>query len=85
MILLKKLKEQFKMEFELHREVDRGLLVRWAANQAMNVSSWLAKVSSPYADMYTAIWDDYEDDELHVPHNQMSLEEDFDYIKSFEE
>ncbi len=50
------------MEFELHREVDRGPLVRWAANQAMNISSWLVKVSSPYADMYTAVWDDYEDD-----------------------
>lgn len=51
------------MEFELHREVDRGPLVRWAANQAMNISSWLVKVSSPYADMYTAVWDDYEDDD----------------------
>lgn len=61
------------MEFELHREVDKGPLVRWFANQALGISGWLAKVSYPYADMYTAIWDEYEDDELFVAHNQMTL------------
>lgn len=54
------------MEFELQRDADKGPLVRWAANQAMNISSWLVKVSSPYADMYTAVWDDYEDED-HSP------------------
>ena len=62
------------MDFKLQHDVDKGPLVRWAANQAMNVSSWLAKVSSPYADMYTAVWDDYEDENyLSTPHNQMSI------------
>lgn len=74
------------MEFELHHEVDRGPLIRWAANQAMNISSWLAKVSSPYADMYTAVWDDYEDDNSHLatPHNQMSFEDDIYNTKNLE-
>ena len=61
------------MEFELHREVDKGPLVRWFANQALGVSSWLAKVSYPYADMYTAIWDDYEDDNGPIDENQMVI------------
>ena len=51
------------MEFELHHELDKGPIVRWVANQALSVSGWLAKISYPYADMYTAVWDDYEDDE----------------------
>jgi hypothetical protein len=72
------------MDFKLEHEVDKGPLVRWAANQAMNMSSWLAKVSSPYADMYTAVWDDYEDEEnLSVPHNQMGLFEDLETLPQF--
>jgi hypothetical protein len=55
------------MDFKLEHEVDKGPLVRWAANQAMNMSNWLVRVSSPYADMYTAVWDDYEDDEYEDP------------------
>jgi len=51
------------MEFKLEHDVDKGPIVRWVANQAMNISSWLAKMSSPYADMYTAVWDDYEDED----------------------
>lgn len=69
------------MEFKLEHESDKGPLVRWVANQAMNISSWLAKVSHPYADMYTAVWDDYEDDDytdLITPHNQMVIFEDDD-------
>ena len=68
------------MDFKLEHDVDKGPLVRWVANQAMNISGWLAKVSSPYADMYTAVWDDYEDDELSVPHNQMGIFEDLSLI-----
>jgi len=72
------------MEFNLHHEVDKGPLVRWFANQAMNISSWLAKTSAPYADMYTAVWDDYEEDELSVPHNQMGIFEDLETLPQFE-
>jgi hypothetical protein len=72
------------MEFNLHHDVDKGPLVRWVANQAMNISGWLAKVSSPYADMYTAVWDDYEDNELSVPHNQMGIFEDLEPFPQFE-
>ena len=72
------------MEFNLHHEVDKGPLVRWFANQAMNISTWLAKTSAPYADMYTAVWDDYEDDELAVPHNQMGIFEDLEPFPQFE-
>jgi hypothetical protein len=50
------------MDFIKEHEIDKGPMVRWVANQAMNMSSWLAKISAPYADMYTAVWDDYEDD-----------------------
>jgi hypothetical protein len=73
------------MDFKLEYEVDKGPVVRWIANKAMNMSSWLAKVSSPYADMYTAVWDDYEDEEnLSVPHNQMGLFEDLETLPQFE-
>ena len=72
------------MDFNLHHEVDKGPLVRWFANQAMNISTWLAKTSAPYADMYTAVWDDYEDDELAVPHNQMGIFEDLEPFPQFE-
>jgi hypothetical protein len=72
------------MDFKLEHDVDKGPLVRWVANQAMNVSGWLAKVSSPYADMYTAVWDDYEDDELSVPHNQMGIFDNLEPLPQFE-
>ena len=51
------------MDFKLEHDVDKGPIVRWFANQAMNISGWLAKTSAPYADMYTAVWDDYEEDD----------------------
>jgi hypothetical protein len=51
------------VDFVKHVEVDKGPVVRWISNGAMNVSSWLVKKFSPYADMYTAIWDDYEEDD----------------------
>jgi hypothetical protein len=50
------------MDFKLEHDVDKGPIIRWFANQAMNISGWLAKTSAPYADMYTAVWDDYEED-----------------------
>ena len=73
------------MEFNLHHEVDKGPLVRWFANQAMSISGWLAKTSAPYADMYTAVWDDYEDDNLSTPHNQMGVFEDLEPFPQFEQ
>jgi len=72
------------MEFNLHHEVDKGPLVRWFANQAMNISGWLAKTSAPYADMYTAVWDDYEEDDLSVPHNQMGIFDDLEPLPQFD-
>lgn len=72
------------MEFKLEHETDKGPLVRWVANQAMNISGWLAKTSAPYADMYTAVWDDYEDDGLSVPHNQMGIFDNFETLPQFE-
>jgi hypothetical protein len=72
------------MEFNLHHDVDKGPLVRWVANQAMNISGWLAKTSAPYADMYTAVWDDYEDDNLSTPHNQMGIFDNLETLPQFE-
>jgi hypothetical protein len=50
----------------------------------MNISGWLAKTSAPYADMYTAVWDDYEDDGLSVPHNQMGIFDNLETLPQFE-
>ena len=72
------------MDFKLEHDVDKGPIIRWFANQAMNISGWLAKTSAPYADMYTAVWDDYEEDELSVPHNQMGIFEDLETLPQFE-
>jgi len=73
------------MNFELEHDVDKGPVVRWFANQAMNMSSWLAKVSSPYADMYTAVWDDYEDEShLSEPHNQMGIFDNLEPLPQFD-
>jgi hypothetical protein len=72
------------MEFKLEHEVDKGPIVRWIANKAMSISGKISRVAHPYADMYTAVWDDYEDDELSVPHNQMGLFEDLEVLPQFE-
>jgi len=50
----------------------------------MNISGWLAKVSAPYADLYTAVWDDYEDDNLSIPHNQMGIFDNLEPLPQFE-
>jgi hypothetical protein len=71
------------MEFKLEHEVNKGPIIRWFANQAMNISGWLAKTSAPYADMYTAVWDDYEDDGLSVPHNQMGIFDNLETLPQF--
>ena len=73
------------MDFKLEREVDKGPIVRWIANRLMNLSGRMARMAHPYADMYTAVWDDYEDeDNLSVPHNQMGLFEDLEVLPQFE-
>ena len=72
------------MEFKLDHDEDKGPVVRWFANRAMDISGWLAKVSSPYADMYTAVWDEYEDDDLSVPHNQMGIFDDLEPLPQFQ-
>ena len=67
------------MDFKLEHDVDKGPIVRWFANQAMNISGWLAKTSAPYADMYTAVWDDYEEDE--DPEGDLTKEDVVEIIK----
>jgi hypothetical protein len=72
------------MDFKLEHEVDKGPIVRWIANKAISISGKISRVAHPYADIYTAVWDDYEDDELSVPHNQMGLFEDLEVLPQFE-
>ena len=63
------------MKFELTHEVDKGPIPRWIANKALKFTSYINKKAFKYADMYTAVWDDYDDyDDLYVPHNQMTFE-----------
>jgi hypothetical protein len=73
------------MEFKVEHEVDKGPVVRWFANKAIDVSYWLTKVFSPYADMYTAVWDEYEDEsDLSEPHNQMGIFDNLEPLPQFE-
>jgi hypothetical protein len=73
------------MEFELHHEKDAGPVVRWLATKILGIMHKIEKPLYDYADMYTAVWDDYEDeDNLSVPHNQMGLFEDLEPLPQFE-
>lgn len=75
------------MEFKVEHELDKGPLVRWVANKAMKLSGKISRLAIPYADMYTAVWDDYEEydeDNLSVGHNQMGLFEDLEMLPQFE-
>jgi hypothetical protein len=73
------------MEFKLEHEVDKGPLVRWIANKTISISDKISKWAYPYADMYTAVWDDYEDDNnLSVPHNQMGIFDNLEPLPQFE-
>jgi len=72
------------MEFELHHEKDAGPVVRWFATKLLSIMHKIEKPLYDYADIYTAVWDDYEDDELSVPHNQMGLFEDLEVLPQFE-
>ena len=73
------------MEFKLYHEKDAGPVVRWLATKLLGIMHKIEKPLYDYADMYTAVWDDYEDkDNLSVPHNQMGLFEDLEVLPQFE-
>ena len=73
------------MEFELHHEKDAGPVVRWIATKLLSIMHKIEKPLYNYADMYTAIWDDYEDeDSLSVPHNQMGIFDNLETLPQFE-
>ena len=73
------------MEFELHHEKDAGPVVRWIATKLLYVMHKIEKPLYNYADMYTAVWDDYEDeDSLSVPHNQMGIFDNLEPLPQFE-
>jgi hypothetical protein len=73
------------MEFELHHEKDAGPIVRWVATKLLSIMHKIEKPLYDYADMYTAVWDDYEDeDTLSVPHNQMGIFDSLEPLPQFE-
>ena len=73
------------MEFKIEHEIDKGPLVRWIANKAMDISGKISKLAHPYADMYTAVWDDYEDEsDLAEPHNQMGIFDNLEPLPQFD-
>jgi hypothetical protein len=73
------------MEFKLEHEVDKGPLVRWIANKTILISDKISGWAYPYADMYTAVWDDYEDEsDLAEPHNQMGIFDNLEPLPQFE-
>jgi hypothetical protein len=72
------------MEFELHHEKDAGPVVRWIATKLLGIMHTIEKPLYDYADMYTAVWDDYEDDSLSVPHNQMGIFDNLEPLPQFE-
>jgi hypothetical protein len=72
------------MEFELHHEKDAGPVVRWLATKLLSFMHKIEKPLYDYADMYTAVWDDYEEDELPVPHNQMGIFDNLEPLPQFE-
>ena len=50
------------MEFKLYHEKDAGPVVRWLATKILGILHTIEKPLYNYADMYTAVWDDYEDE-----------------------
>jgi hypothetical protein len=71
------------MEFKLHHEKDAGPVVRWIATKLLGIMHTIEKPLYDYADMYTAVWDDYEDDNLSVPHNQMGIFDNLEPLPQF--
>jgi hypothetical protein len=72
------------MEFELHHEKDAGPVIRWLATKILGVLHKIEKPLYDYADMYTAVWDDYEEDGLSTPHNQMGIFDNLETLPQFE-
>jgi hypothetical protein len=73
------------MEFKLYHEKDAGPVVRWLATKILGILHTIEKPLYNYADMYTAVWDDYEDeDNLSVPHNQMGIFDNLETLPQFE-
>jgi hypothetical protein len=72
------------MEFKLYHEKDAGPVVRWFATKILGILHTIEKPLYSYADMYTAVWDDYEDDGLSVPHNQMGIFDNLETLPQFE-
>jgi hypothetical protein len=73
------------MEFKLYHEKDAGPVVRWLATKILGILHIIEKPLYNYADMYTAVWDDYEDeDNLSVPHNQMGIFDNLETLPQFE-
>lgn len=63
-----------ELEFKETWQKDRGPIVRWISTKVLDVMHKMEQPFYPYAKMWEAVWEDYED-ELHIPHNQMTLEE----------
>jgi hypothetical protein len=73
------------MEFKLYHEKDAGPVVRWLATKILGILHTIEKPLYNYADMYTAVWDDYEDENnLSVPHNQMGIFDNLETLPQFE-
>ena len=43
-------------------EKDKGPVVRWFANRALDLASWLVRVASPYGNMYTLTFEEPEEE-----------------------
>jgi hypothetical protein len=51
----------------------------------MSISGKISRMAHPYADMYTAVWDDYEDEsDLAEPHNQMGIFDNLEPLPQFD-
>lgn len=73
------------MNFKIKHEIDKGPIVRWIANKTLSFSSKISGWAYSYADMYTAVWDDYEDEEsLSIPHNQMGIFNNLETLPQFD-
>jgi len=73
------------MKFEIYHEKDAGPIVRWFATKLLAILHTVEKPLYNYADMYTAVWDDYEDESnLSEPHNQMGIFDNLEPLPQFE-
>lgn len=61
------------MKFELYHEKDAGPIVRWLSTKILDLFSAIEMRLYPYADMYTAVWEDEEEDENPIDDDQMVI------------